>query len=81
MIFDFDRQVLFAFPPRKSLRHGPGFQDPFHLEPKIVMQPARIVFLNDKTRRALDQLRQGLSAFRLGGLSEIAFPLVFAQSH
>ena len=77
MIFDFDREMLFTLLPRQSLRHGPGLQDPFHLKAEVVMQSTRVVFLNDETRCALDQLRQRLSAFRFGGHRKIPLLLVF----
>ena len=44
------------------------------------MQPARSMLLNDESRRAFDLFWSGL-ACRLAGLFEVAFALVFGESH
>jgi hypothetical protein len=49
MVFDFDGKMFLAALPGKSLRQCPGFQHAFHFQAKIVMQPARSVFLNDES--------------------------------
>src|SRR5439155_8175280 len=45
------------------------------------MQSARIVFLNNKSASTAYLLRQRLSAFRLGGLREVAPRFIFFQAH
>jgi hypothetical protein len=45
------------------------------------VQTARIVFLNDKTRRAFDFFRQRFAPGRLSCPLEVAFPFVFRQTH
>ena len=77
VVLDLHRQMLLAFLPGKPLWHGPGFQHPFHFQAEVVVQSARVVFLNDETRGALDQLRERLAAFRLGRHPEIPLLLVF----
>ena len=65
VIFNFDGEMLFALLPWKSFRHGPRFQNAFHFQAEVVMQPARIMFLNDKAGRSTQGFRLGLVAFRL----------------
>jgi hypothetical protein len=43
-----DRKPLFAGREARAFGDRPAFQDSLHLEPQIVMQPARRVFLNHK---------------------------------
>ena len=83
VILDLDREMFFAPLPGDALGHGPGFQNAVHLQPEIVVQPARVMFLNDEARRARDPLRPRLflRAARLGGDGKISFPLVFGQTH
>src|SRR5260370_41603229 len=45
------------------------------------MKSARIVFLNNKSASAAYLLRQRVSAFRLGGLREVAPRFIFFQAH
>ena len=77
MVLYFNRQMLFAFRPGKPLGHRPGFQHAIHLEAKIVVQSTRVVFLNDETRGAFNELRQWLAALRFGGHREVPLLLVF----
>ena len=81
MIFHFHCEMFFTSFPRQPFRQRPRFQHALHLEAEIVMQTARSVFLNDKTRRALDFRRQRLASCWLNGLLEVAFPLVFFERH
>src|SRR5438045_4424820 len=74
MIFYFNREMLFRLRPRQSLGHGPRFQNAFHFQPEIVMQPAGIVFLDNKTQRAWFS-RTGFGGSRgLSRLFEVALP-------
>src|ERR1700738_938739 len=43
-----DRKPLFADREARAFGDSPAFQDSVHLEPQIVMQPARRVLLNDE---------------------------------
>src|SRR5436190_18102647 len=81
MIFDFHCEMFFTSFPRQAFGQRPRFQHALHLEAEIVMQTARSVFLNDKTRRAFDFRRQRLASCRLSSLLEVAFPLVFFERH
>src|SRR5271170_937930 len=58
-----------------SLRNGPAQQDPFVLEPEIVMQPSGVVLLQDEARTSvlLDQRS------RLAGATEISPPAIGLQ--
>ena len=80
MILDFDRKMFFTLLPRQAFRERPGFEHAFHLQPKIVVQPPRVVFLNDEAARATDLLRPWL-AFRLSRARKIPFSFVFLKSH
>ena len=81
MIFHFHCEMFFTSFPGQPFGQRPRFQHALHLEAEIVMQTARSVFLNDKTRRAFDFRWQRLASSRLGCLLEVAFPLVFGKSH
>src|SRR5437588_7769842 len=81
VIFDFDREMFLAFLPRQTFRQRPGFQNALHLQSEIVMQPARVVFMDHKARCTANLFRQWLATFGLGRLGKIAFRLVFLQTH
>ena len=81
MILDLNGEMFFSFLPGKSFRQCPGFQNAFHLKPEIVMQPAGRMLLNYKSASAVYCLWQRFSAARFSGFSEIAFRLIFSQSH
>src|SRR5438132_10141383 len=80
MVLHFNRQMFFAPLPWQTFRERPGFEHAFHLQPKIVVQPPRVVFLNDEAARATDLLRPWL-AFRLSRARKIPFSFVFLKSH
>src|ERR1700730_10848741 len=78
----FDRVVLGAnrkplFTGRQAWAFGdsPTFQDPVNLEPQIVMQPARRVFLNDELSALAPDSRTG----GLRGSGEVALPGIFFE--
>src|SRR5262249_5249133 len=48
MVFDRHRQALLACLVRRALGNRPRFQHALHLEAQVVMQVARVVFLNDE---------------------------------
>ena len=48
MILDVDGQALLADNEARSLRNGPALEHAIHLEPEVVMQAPRRVFLNDE---------------------------------
>src|SRR5215475_11662808 len=80
MVLNFDGKMFFAALPGKSLRQRPGFQDAFHFQTEVVMQPAGSMLLNNESRRAFDLFWNGL-ACRFSGLFEVAFAFVFGQCH
>src|SRR4029453_10407699 len=81
MILNFDRQMFFPLLPRKTFRDRPGFQDAFHLQAEIVMQPARIVFLDEETRCSSYSFRWRFATFWFSRFREIALSFVFGESH
>ncbi len=70
MIFHLDRQALHRRIERRRLGHGPGLVDAVQLQPQVVMQPCRIVALDDEAARLRFRRR---AALRLSGHVEIAF--------
>src|SRR5262249_54043069 len=54
MVFDFDRKMFLTALPGKSLWQRPGFQNAFHFQAEVVMQPACSMFLNYESRCAFD---------------------------
>src|ERR1700732_2658714 len=70
-----DRKPLFADREARAFGDRPAFQDSVDLEPQIVMQPARRVFLNDElSALALDSRTCGLRS-----PGEIALPGIFFE--
>ena len=63
---------------RRPFRHRPGFEDAVEFEPEIIVQPRRVVLLDDEPPaiRRLD----GSLATRLGRLLEIALGTVCRKS-
>ena len=51
MVLDVDREVLLAGLERDAFRHRPRGEDAVALEPEVVVQPPRVVPLNDEDRR------------------------------
>lgn len=74
MIFDFDREAAVTSFRWKALRHGPGLENAFHFQTKIVMQSRRGVFLNHERELAGGALFY--FSRRLGGAGEVAFGFV-----
>lgn len=50
MILDLDGEALVGGVERWSPGHGPGFEDAVQLQPQVVMQPRRIMFLDDEAQ-------------------------------
>src|SRR5258705_1873984 len=50
VILDFHREPLVAGIERRFLGHGPGLEYGIELEPKVVVQPGSVMFLNDKPK-------------------------------
>src|SRR3984893_3320981 len=78
----FDRVVLGAnrkplFTGRQARAFGdcPAFQTSVHLEPQIIMQPARRVLLNDELSALAPDSRTG----GLRGSGEVALPGIFFE--
>ena len=70
MILDVDREPLLARNKARPARHRPAHHHAVEFEPQVVMQPRRVVLLDDVARSPL--CAAGLAA-RLGGLAEVAF--------
>jgi hypothetical protein len=60
-----------------ALGNRPALEDPFELEPEVVVQPGGRVLLHDEGAPVCRLL---LTA-RLGGLSEVALAVILAQPH
>src|SRR5580704_17389339 len=70
-----DRKPLFAGREARAFGDRPAFQNSIHLEPQIVMKPARRVFLNDE----LSALAPGSRTCRLLSSGEVALPGIFFE--
>ena len=77
MILHLHGEAFLTFFKRDAFGNGPGFQDPFHLQPKIVMQTGGGVFLDDEAATGAGSLSCG----RFPGLGKIPFPGVFLERH
>src|SRR5690625_2521242 len=77
VILGLDRQTFLARHEAWALGHGPAFQHAIHFQTKIVMQPARIMFLDE----IAVALRGRVPALRFRGFREIALLPVFLQRH
>ena len=66
MVLDVDGEVTLTGLERDPVRHRPARERAVALEPEVVVEPARVVALNDEDRlaralsRALERLRRGL---------------------
>ena len=71
MVFHLDCEALVAGIERGPLGNGPGLEDAVELQPKIIVQPRRVVLLNDKA----ELIRRLGSAFsrRFASLGKIPF--------
>src|SRR5205814_1585974 len=81
MIFDFHSKMFFASFPGKPFRQRPRFQNSIHLQAEVIVQTARIVFLDDEARSAFDLFWQRFAAGWLGSFPEVALVFVFGESH
>src|ERR1700733_14392424 len=87
MIFHMHRQTLHRRIGRRPFRNRPREQHSMPLQPKIVMQPRRRVFLHpENPRRALPLLRalrlfRALFALRLGRNFKTALAAIFFERH
>src|SRR6185503_4927164 len=77
VVLDVHGQVTLAHLERNALRHRPARQRTVALEPEVVVEPPRVVALDDEDRL----LALALAGERLGSLLAVALPLVFAQAH
>src|SRR5207249_2918866 len=77
VILDVDGEVLLALLERHALRHRPARERAVALEPEVVMEPPRVVALNDEDRL----FPLALAAERLWRLLPVALSLVFAEAH
>src|SRR6202011_4603490 len=48
MVLDLDREPLVMRVERRSSRDGPGFENTVEFEPQIVVQPRRVMLLDDE---------------------------------
>src|SRR5581483_8493652 len=77
VIFDVDGERADARLEWNAFRHGPGGQHAVALEPEVVVEPARIVALDDED--GAPPPGAAPAAERLGRLLRVAFSLVFAE--
>jgi hypothetical protein len=77
MVLDVDREVPLAGLERHALRHRPGEENAVPLEAKVVVEPARVVALDDEDRRLLGALA---AAERLRRLLPVALSLVISEA-
>ena len=78
MILCADRQALVRRIQAWTLSDSPAQQNAVKFEPQIVMQPRRVVFLNE-IRKASPRIL--VRRRRLGRFAEITFPSVFFEYH
>src|SRR5690606_31532975 len=74
MVLHLDREPLVLGVARGSARYGPRLEHPVHLEPQVVVEPRRIMLLDDEARvlRSAD----GVLSAGLLGPREIALGAV-----
>ena len=53
MVFNLDGQPLVTGNEAWATRHGPALHDTIKLQPKVIVESPRGVFLNDKSMAAL----------------------------
>ena len=78
VILDLDGQALVVRIERGSARYRPGLEHAIEFEPEIVMQPRRIVALDDEAQPL--PLRDSRFAGRLGGQAEVAFCAIGSET-
>src|SRR5260221_459502 len=80
MVFHLSGEAFYGWVERRSLGHGPGQKHAAPLQPEVVMQIRRCMFLNDVQQIGFcGGLRLGSSA-RLGSNFEIPLPLIFLEN-
>jgi hypothetical protein len=71
VVFHFDCEAFVAGIERWPLGNGPGLEYAVELQPKIIMQPARVVLLDDKAE--LIRRLGSASSRRFASLGKIPF--------
>src|SRR5262245_55311993 len=77
MVLYFDSKMFLATLPGKSLRQRPRFQDAFHFQAEVVMQPARSMLLNDESRGAFDLFWNRFAGWLVGAAVILFFLVLF----
>ena len=77
VVFDVDGEALFARVETRAARDRPAFHYPVEFEAKIVMQPARVVFLDHEAIAAARRL----AAARLRRDTEFSLLTVYFERH
>jgi hypothetical protein len=75
VVLSANRKPLISDRKARALGDRPAFQNPIHLEPQIVMQPARRVFLHDE----FSTLAPDSRTCRLRSPGEVALPGIFFE--
>ena len=81
VVLDLDRQSLHARVITRALRHGPGNKYAVRLQPKVVVQTARRVLLDDPSVAIPVVVRSGplARAHRFGGGRKVSLAPVVVQ--
>src|SRR5579859_1650103 len=80
MVLDHHRQVSITRAARRPFRHRPALKHAAVLEPKVVVQLTRAMFLHDKNREGLPRAKLCFGA-GLAGLFKIPLLLVYLEPH
>src|SRR5262245_62611084 len=72
-----DREPLVCGVHRRSFRHRPAFENTFCLEPKVVMEPTRVMLLHNEDRLAI--LASRFLRAGLGGPLEVPLGLIVGK--
>ena len=81
VVLDVDGEVLLAGLERHALRHRPGRERAVALEAEVVVEPARVVALDDEDRLAASPAASRPSAKGSGRLLRVALAPVLLQAH
>ena len=74
MIFDLHGQALIGGIERRAFGHGPRFEDAFHLQAEVVVQPRGVVLLHYETvARFFFDLGRGLGRFFKPAFARVLF--------
>ena len=79
VVLHVDGEVLLARLQRNTLRHGPGRERAVPLEPEVVVQPPRVVALDDEDGLCLSP--RAAAGEGLGCPLGIPFPAVLVEAH